>query len=120
MDKIKNYKVKFMGGTDKDITKEHADAIFKAWSGGSKLIVLEGEVFAVHQILSINKRTRSELYDLKSDLVKHGYLPKGDDLDEGIAKQFQELQKQLVMDFSLELTIKSLDLFKNLTRPKND
>jgi len=75
MKDIQNYTIRFMGDFEKNITKEQAEQLLLAWNSGAKFILIGGEVFATHQILSITSRPEFRgCYNIHDDLIKKGYL----------------------------------------------
>lgn len=57
---IKNYVIYFMGDEFEKISGSTASQIVKAWNDGAKFILINGNAYACHQILSIKRIKRSE------------------------------------------------------------
>ena len=53
-----------MGNKTKDLTAEGAAMIAKTWDNGAARIIVDGEIYATHQICSIERIKGQELKDL--------------------------------------------------------
>jgi hypothetical protein len=70
--KAKNYRIEFLTGDREKVSAEDAAQISKAWGEGAKFIIVNGNVYATHQIKSI-KQMRSAI-DVEYEFVKAGLL----------------------------------------------
>ena len=61
---MKNYRMFLMGGKHVTMTAEDAANIAKAWNAQAINIIFDGEVFATHQICSIERAKGQELKDI--------------------------------------------------------
>lgn len=111
---VKNYTIYFMDDSSTNVTKEQADAVLEAANKGSKLIILDGEAFAAHQITSIQRRSDGG-YNLKQDLIDNKYLSESiDPLNEEVGKLYQQLATKATLGVAVS------EPAKFLTQPKND
>lgn len=62
---MKNYRMFLIGGKSRDMTAEIAAKIVVLWKRDAARIVVDDEIFATHQICSIEKIKGQELKDLK-------------------------------------------------------
>jgi len=110
---VKNYVIYFMDDSVVAVTKEQADAVLTASNKNSKLIILDGEAYAAHQITSIQRRRGN--YNLRQDLIDNKYLPESANL---LNKEVGKLYQQLSTKATLGVAVS--EPAKNLTQPKND
>lgn len=61
---MKNYVIKFMDKSWLALTAEEATKLAKEWQKGSGLVLIHGNMYATHQICSINRVAPQEEKDL--------------------------------------------------------
>jgi len=68
MEGIKNYRINFMDKTSINVDSETALAVMKSMDLGKKIVIIEGECFVLHQVLSVRRDfelEKDELYGLE-------------------------------------------------------
>jgi len=109
--KVKNYRLESINGDHEYLTSDETAIITKSWADGAKFIIVNGNIYATHQIKSIRRLSRQDEENLyyKLELLEK---PRFEQLMEVKFKQkYDDKKNELLNLYSIETALKSTKKF---------